>query len=54
MTKRSSAAVEVGDVRSAGGEPKRALKALTEASLLLSRQIKDTLEGREIICTEND
>ena len=37
-TRRAPAAAEVGDVRFAGGGSKRALKALTETSLLFSRQ----------------
>ena len=41
-----SRAAEVGDVRLAGEESKRALKALTETSLLVSRQIRNTLERR--------
>ena len=53
-TGRSPAAAEVGDVRLAGGRPKRALKALAETSLLVTRQIRDTVEGRDQTCTEND
>ena len=42
VTIRPSAAAEVGDIRLAGRGPKRAFKALTETSLLVSRQIRDT------------
>ena len=53
-TRLSPAAAEVSDVRLAEWESKRALEVLTETSLPVSQQIRDTLEGRKQTCTEND
>ena len=52
--RHSPAATEVGGVRVAGGEPKRASKALTDTSRRTSRQIRDTVEGREQTYTGNN
>ena len=52
--RHSPAATEVGGVRVAGGEPKRATKALTDTSRSTSRHIRDTVEGREQTCTGNN
>ena len=50
----STAADEVGGVRVAGGEPKRASKALTDTSRRTSRHIRDAVEGREQTCAGNN